>query len=275
MRNISKIITSSLILSTCLFANMDEDLLKFEKQRFSSNPAVKIESVKINTKKAMPLNGWNGYIIDINAKVKGKTIKAKDIVFFDGRFIAPELIDTKTKKSLKDMMSPDLSAKYYDKAKLIAGNHNTKNKLVIFSDPLCPYCMDFVPDVIRYVKKHKKDLALYYYHFPLTRIHPASNPLSALMALGREKGIEDIELKVYETDWDEYFKASETNKQVILKAFNKKFKTNFTQKNLDKEMAKIKKDMALGEDVMVQGTPTLYVNGKKDNSKKEYLKLVK
>ncbi len=275
MKHISKILASSLALSACLFANSDDALLKFEKQRFTANPAVKIESLKINTKKAMPIKGWNGYIIDINAKVQGKTVKAKDVIFFDGRFIAPDLIDTKTKKSLKSLMSPTLSTKYYDKSKLIAGNHKAKNKLVIFSDPLCPFCMDFVPDVIKYVKKHNKDLALYYYHFPLTRIHPAANPLSALMALGREKGIEDIELKVYEADWDESFKANETNNQIILKAFNKEFKTNFTQKDLDKEMVKIKKDISLGEDVMVQGTPTLYVNGKKDDSKKKYLNLVK
>ncbi len=275
-KNISKIITTSLALSACLFANSDDVLIDFEKKRFSANPAVKIKSVKINTKKVLPLKNWNGYIIDINAEVSGKSVNAKDIIFSDGRYIAPELVDIKTGNSLKDMMSPDLTAKYYNKSKLIAGNHDAKDKIVIFSDPLCPFCMDYVPDVINYVNKYKDKIALYYYHFPLIRIHPASDVLSSLMEVAKPKGIKDLELKVYEADWDEYFPASSTDKKKILAAFNKELKTNIKLEQLDKKIAdKLKEDVNLGEEVMVQGTPTIFINGKKDNSKKKYLNLGK
>ncbi len=272
-----KILTSSLVLSVCLFANSSDDtLIKYEKDRFSANPAVKIESLKINTKKALPVKGWNGYILDISAKVNGKKVNAKDVVFFDGQFIAPELIDTKTGQSLKDMMIPDVNANYYKKAKLIAGNHNAKDKIVVFSDPLCPFCMDYVPKVIKHVNANKDKIALYYYHFPLTRIHPASNVLSALMEVGKEKNIKDLELRVYTTDWSKHFKASSTDKKKILEAFNKEFKTSIKEDELSKKVDEhIQEDVKMGEDVMVQGTPTIYVNGKRDNTKKKYLSLGK
>ncbi len=275
-KNISKILTTSVILSTCLFANSDDTLIDFQKKRFSANPAVEIESIKVNTKKALPVKGWNGYILDISAKVKGKNINAKDIVFFDGQYIAPELIDIKTGKSLKSMMTPDVSAKYYKKSKLIAGNHNAKDKIVVFSDVLCPFCMDYIPKVIEYVNKHKDNIALYYYHFPLTRIHPASDVLANIMEVAKEKGVKDLELKAYTTNWEKYFKSSSTNKKEILEAFNKEFKTDIKEKELSKKIEEmVKEDVKLGEDVMVQGTPTIFVNGKKDDTKTKYLSLGK
>ena len=83
----------------------------------------------------------------------------------------------KTGKSMKDSVNPNLNEKYYDKSKLIAGNPNAKDKIVLFSDPLCPFCIDFAPDVINYVNKNSNKIALYYYSFPLSS-HPASTRVS-------------------------------------------------------------------------------------------------
>jgi len=206
MKKVSKVLTLAVLLTSSLFASVsDDNVIKFEKKRIAQNPNVEIEKISINMKKELPLDGWFGYILDVEAKVDNKTINAKDIVFSDGRYISLDLLDAKNGKSLKDLVTPDLSAKYYDKSKLIAGNDKSKDKIVVFSDPLCPFCMDYIPDIIKHVNKNKDSIALYYYHFPLLRLHPASGPLSKLMELGKEKGIKDIELKVYETNWDEYF----------------------------------------------------------------------
>merc|ERR1711879_832265 len=169
------------------------------------NKRIELKNAKINLKKQMPQKGWYGYIIDLEASMAGKTVKAKDVVFSNGELIAPELFDIKTGMPLKDLMKPKLTSNYYDKTKLISGNHNAKDKIVVFSDPLCPFCMDYVPDVINHVNRNKNSIALYYYHFPLLRIHPASGPLSSLMEIAKAKGIKEVELKVYRADWDEYF----------------------------------------------------------------------
>lgn len=278
MKILSIIVTSALMLGNS-FANdsIDANVLKFENDRFSKNERVEIKDVKINTKKAMPQKGWYGYIIDIDAKMAGKEIKAKDIVFSDGQLIAPELFDIKTGMALKDLMNPVLSDNYYDKTKLIAGNHESKDKLVIFSDPLCPFCMDYVPDVINFVKKNDKKVALYYYHFPLFKIHPASGPLAALMILAKKDGISDIELKVYKTDWEKYFQSDEKDASKIISAFNKEFKTSYTLEDMKKKELsdEMTHDIKMGDEVMVQGTPTIFVNGERDKSKLKYEKLGK
>ncbi|XOB61780.1 DsbA family protein [Campylobacterota bacterium DY0563] len=271
--------TLSILFIGNLLANdsIDSKVLDFEKNRFSKNKRVEIKDISINLKKQMPQEGWFGYIIDLNVDFAGKAVKAKDVVFSNGELIAPELFDIKTGLALKDLMTPKLTKEYYKDKNLIAGNTNAKDKIVVFSDPLCPFCMDYVPDVINYVKKHDKSIALYYYHFPLLRIHPASNDLTKLMALAKTKNIKDIELKVYNIDWDKYFNSRETDSQKILKAFNSEFKTNFSLEDLNKKEItnEVAEDIRMGEEVLVQGTPTIFINGEQDKSKLKYEKLGK
>ncbi len=273
MNKFSKILSISILLSSALYAtSSDENVINFEQKRISQNPNVKIKNIKISTKKELPLKGWNGYILDVEATVQGKDINAKDILFSDGKYISLELIDSETGKSLKDLVTPNLTDNYHDKSKLIAGNHNAKDKIVIFSDPLCPFCKDYVPDVIKYVKKNSNNTALYYYHFPLMALHPAAAPLSKLIEIAKEKGIKDVEVKVYETDWEKYFDVKSVDETKILEAFNKEFNTSIKLEEISSSTinAVLEKDISMGEEVMVSGTPTIFVNKVKDSTKLKY-----
>ena len=271
MNKFSKILSISILIASSLYASNDESIVDFEKKRISQNPNVEVKSIKINTKKELPLNGWYGYILDVEANVQGKSINAKDILFSDGKYISLELIDSETGKSLKDLVTPNLTDNFHDKSKLIAGNHNAKDKIVIFSDPLCPFCKDYVPDVIKYVNKNKDSIALYYYNFPLS-IHPAATPLSKLIEVAKHKGVKDVELRAYEIDWEPYFDVKTTDEKKILEAFNKEFKTNIKLEEISTNEIKalIEKDITMGEEVMVQGTPTIFVNKVKDSTKLKY-----
>ncbi|KLD99570.1 DsbA family protein [Aliarcobacter butzleri] len=274
--NFSKILSLSVILSASLFAN-DSTVVDFEKKRVAQNPNVKVKDVKVNTKKDLPLAGWNGYILDVEAIVQEKSLKVKDILFSNGDYIALDLIDSKTGKSLKDLVTPNLTSNYYDKTKLIAGNHNAKDKIVVFSDPLCPFCMEYIPEVINYVNKNSDSIALYYYAFPLVQIHPASEALSKIIEVAKNKGVKDIELKAYKTDWETYFSPKENDEKKILEAFNKELKTNIKLEEIaSKDInEKLSKDMSMGEEVMVTGTPTIFVNGVKDTTRELYKTLGK
>ena len=274
--NFSKILSLSVILSASLFAN-DTTVVDFEKKRVAQNPNVKVKDVKVNTKKDLPLAGWNGYILDVEAIVQEKSLKVKDILFSNGDYIALDLIDAKTGKSLKDLVTPNLTSNYYDKTKLIAGNHNAKDKIVVFSDPLCPFCMEYIPEVINYVNKNSDSIALYYYAFPLVQIHPASEALSKIIEVAKNKSVKDIELKAYKTDWETYFSPKENDEKKILEAFNKELKTNIKLEEIaSKDInEKLSKDMSMGEEVMVTGTPTIFVNGVKDTTRELYKTLGK
>lgn len=273
MTNKIKLFFLVFFLSSSLFASsMDDKVLAFEKKRFSSNKRIDFKEASINLKKEMNISGWYGYIIDIKADVQGKEITAKDMLFSNGIVIAPELLDIKTGKSLKDSLTPNLTSAYYKKKNLIAGTHNAKNKIVVFSDPLCPFCINYIPDVINHVKNNKNDIALYYYHFPLLQLHPAADVISKAMIVAHKKGIKNVELKIYQADFQKDFDAKETNQKKILKSINKVLKSNITFddiKDMDVRQT-IVDDMKFGEDVMVEGTPTIFINGIKDNTKLKY-----
>ncbi|RXJ91882.1 disulfide bond formation protein DsbA [Arcobacter sp. CECT 8983] len=275
---ILKLLIPLILLLSFLNANDTEDkILEFEEKRFSQNPRIEVNDLSIFMKKELSQKGWYGFIVDIKATMAGNNVNAKDIVFSNGEVISSELFDLETGKSLKDLMTPKLTNKYYDKKRLIAGNHNAKDKIVIFSDPLCPFCMDYVPDVIKYVKKHEDKIALYYYHFPLLALHPAAAPLVKLMVKAKHDGIENIEEKIYSIFWDEKFSSKEKDESVVIDAFNKEFKTLYTEedinsKNINEE---IFEDVSMGENVLVQGTPTVFINGEQDKTKLKYEELGK
>ncbi|RXJ97823.1 disulfide bond formation protein DsbA [Arcobacter sp. CECT 8986] len=265
------LLISSLLFSSIYANSIDDKVISFEKKRFSSNKRVEIKDLSISMKKELPVKGWYGFVIDVNAQIANKNLNAKDTLFSNGEVIAPELVDMKTGKSFKEMMTPELTSIYYSKKRLIAGKDNAKDKLVVFSDPLCPFCIEFMPNVIEYVKKHD-DIALYYYHFPLLQIHPASKIIVKAMLVAKQKGVKDIELKVYKANFTKYMTPEEKDASKILKTFNKLINTDIklselNNKTIDEEVFT---DINMGENVMVEGTPTIFVNGKQDKTKLEY-----
>lgn len=56
---------------------------------------------------------------------------------------------------------------------LIVGDPAAKIKLIVFSDPECPYCRKLHTEMKEIVKK-RKDIAFYLKLFPLVKIHPQS-----------------------------------------------------------------------------------------------------
>ncbi len=261
---------ASILLSSTLLATVavDKKVLDFEKLRLSQNQGISLKNVEITTKEALPIKGWYGYVLNIQADVEGRgAISVNDMVFTNGDAFTMELINMKTGQSFKDLLMPKVTKDFYKKDHLIAGDENAKNKVVVFSDPLCPACQQSMPAIINVAKA--KDIALYYYHFPLLTIHPAADTVSKAMIIAKQKGIKDIEEKVYKANFSKYFSARDTDVKVILDGFNKTFKTNITLAEINKKSIshEIDTDVKMGEDVMVQGTPTLFVNGINDQDR--------
>jgi len=259
----------TLLLGSALFASaeVDKKVIAFEKARFTQSEGITIKNIDIVTKEALSIKGWYGYILNIKADVPGQGIvEAKDMFFSNGDGFSMDMINMKTGRSFKEVLMPKVSKTYYKKDHLIAGDANAKNKVVVFSDPLCPACKQALPAIIDKVKRNSKDIALYYYHFPLLTIHPAAETLSRAMIVAKQKGIKDIESKIYATDFSQYFNVRQTNPKNILDGFNDVFKTKITVADLNKADVKdeIVTDVNMGEAVMVQGTPTIFVNGVND-----------
>jgi len=264
---------STLLLSASLFATaaVDQKVIDFEKMRFLTNQGIALQKVVVEKKEKLPVDGWYGYLLKITADVPGRgVVSGNDLLFSNGQTVATELLDINDASSFKDIFEPKLTADYYNKKNLIAGNENAKNKVVVFSDPLCPACQQTVPGMIQKVNANPEDIALYYYHFPLLSLHPAALALSQAMVVAKEKGVKNVEMTMYLTNFSAYFNSRETNPATILAGFNKAYKTDITMEELQavKVVEDVQSDMTMGEAMRIQGTPTIYVNGKNDKTRR-------
>ena len=268
-----KLLVSTLLLSSFLYANATGDKIEdFLSDKFEENP--RLSSVSVNVEDIVPLKnlkGWDAYIIDINAKLKNKqksVIKQKMIWFSNGHVITKDLTDMQSGQSYTEMVKPKFKDKYYRKENLIYGNANAKHKIAIFSDPLCPFCRKYVPGAIKEMKKYPQKFAVYYYHFPLDRLHPASVPIVKAALVAKLQGSKDVVLKLYNIKVN----PRERDIKKILVAFNKAEGTHITKKDLESKavLKELKYDLNVANDIMVGGTPTVYLDGVNDRTKNKY-----
>jgi protein-disulfide isomerase len=271
-----KLLITTLILNSFVYAQSASDkVAEFLQDKFSENP--RFSSLDVKVSEEIPLKdvkGWNAYIVDVDAILKSspkKPVKQRMIWFSDGNVITKDLVDMYTGASLIESVKPKFQKSYYKKENLIYGNVDAKHKIALFSDPLCPFCKRFVPNAIKEMKKYPKKFAIYYYHFPLNRIHPASVTLVKAAVAAKLKGYKNIVLNLYNVR----VSPRQRDKQKILEAFNKAEGTHLTLKDLNNPAVEkqIKEDFNVANALMVNGTPTLYFDSEIDKTKKKYLKV--
>lgn len=271
-----RLLLSIVIVSSFLEASSNADVEAFLKKSFSANPNILKLDVKVHKKIELEeVDGWSAFIVDVDASVKDKggsrDINQKMIWFSNGTTISPDLIDLKTGASLKESVSPSFESSHYKKQNLIYGDADATHRVAIFSDPLCPFCRDFVPKAIEYMKKDPKKFAIYYYHLPLESLHPAAVTLVKAAAAAELKGEKDVVLKLYKVEVD----ARESDESKILAAFNKSTKLNITLKDIESKtlLEHYESDLKVASDLMVNGTPTIFFDDKIDKTKVKYQKV--
>lgn len=109
---------------------------------------------------------------EVTGKQNGKTVKVhmdygKKYAIVIQAFIPIENIGKPPEMKKLDVKSIPLTDS------LIVGDPAAKNKLIVFSDPDCPYCRKLHTEMKDIVKK-RKDIAFYVKLFPLVKLHPQS-----------------------------------------------------------------------------------------------------
>lgn len=217
-------------------------------------------------------DSWKAYIMKININDADIT----DVFFSDGVNLAHGFYSLDNKEDLRAKFLEAESIKtfseeLYDPNFLIKGDKSSENKIVIFSDPMCPYCVNLLPQIKSKYNK-SRNIAIYYYPFPLKRIHPTSSIISRAMYVLKAKGILESELQFYDhlkenNNLQELLKKEES----VLDVLNKKYNTNLTKdelltKEVNEHMniasARVQKNK-------ITSTPTIFVNGILDLEQKK------
>jgi len=275
MSSMSKLLMS-VAVSTLIAQASSFNLESFLKNTLIKNPFIKIE--KVDTVSVQPLKNrpdWKAYMFVMKIKLRGKEQTVPDTIFINEKeqLATTSLIDLKTGEKFRETMRPTLPKSYYNKEHLILGNPNAPHKIVVFTDPQCPFCKEFIPKLIKDVKANPDKLALYYYHMPLLRLHPASDTITKVMAYLVDKGQKDKALEMYKLKIDPRMRDEKKILAEIKKQLNIDVKPSDI--NNPKYKKEVKDDLEKGFAMMVRGTPTVYFDGKYDEGRAEYKKVIK
>jgi len=276
MSLMSKLLVSTVVATVTLSASAQPDnktLLKYVKKAVVKNPQVKVKGINIiESKTHKDLPGWTILLTSMELDYKEKEISVPETMFIKDGMVTGHLVNLKTGNDYRDEIRPSVPASMYDDAHLLFGNKDAKHKVLIFSDPQCPFCQDIVPDIFKAAKENPSKMAIYYYHLPLLRIHPVSDVLTRVMHVAQHEGKLDVVEKMYSLKID----AKETDMTKILAAVKSHTGYSVSAEKVNAQAVKdvMKADEKAAGKMMVAGTPTIYIDGTWDKMRDGYKKLI-
>lgn len=142
-----------------------------------------------------------------------------------------------------------------------AGPKDAPNYLVEFSDFQCPACREFSKTVDQLIAKYPQQLLVVYRYYPLPQ-HPQAVPAAMVAESARQQG------KFWEMG-NLLFENQESLSESTYASLSAQLQLDWTKikKDLDTHAYKslIDSDVAYGEKIGVNATPTFYLNGVKLN----------
>ena len=279
MSLMSKLLSLAVVTTLTISAGTDADDVKdYVKKHMIKNKQVKVTSVDIISSKTLDEpKGWEVFFLNIHANVKKSAtvydkVTVPETLFVKDGYTVPTLINLETGEDYKSALKPELSKDIYDDKHLVAGNKDAKHKLVVFSDPQCPFCQTKIPEIYKAVVDNPETFALYYFHFPLLRIHPVSDIITRAMLVEQNKGNSAKAMEFYSLKVN----PREVNATKVLGMLKEKYNVTITEEELNTE--EVSKEVLFDKDMatksMVSGTPTVYVDGKWDPSRNRYKELI-
>lgn len=251
----------------------EKTILKFVKNQVVKNKDVKVLGVTVIERKSVKeLPGWEVLLVTMQLEYNNQKLDAPETFFVRDNVITPVLVDLKTGTNYRDDIKPTVPDEVYNKNHLLAGNANAKHKILVFSDPLCPFCQEVVPGLLDASKANPDVMAVYYYHLPLKQIHPASVVLTRIMEVAQRQGKNDIVAKVYALQVD----PNDTNEANLIRIVKSQlgFIVTSAQINSPEILDALSQDEKIALRLMVTGTPTIYIDGKLDKLREGYKDLL-
>jgi len=259
-----KKLLATLALTALTFSSLQAKTLQEKVETFLENT---IQNIDISVEKVEILDTqkvddkWNiifvRSVLDIGENNK-QTVPIR--VLYNGKFFTERLI-TEDGEDVARKYMPNINVSdLYDDDHLMAGLKDAKHKIIVFSDPMCPYCKESVPGILEVARNNPSKIAVYYYSMPLTRIHPQSMELSKAIELAKKGDATD---KVFSQIYSNDFQAK--NMTELVNMINNKTDLNITEKDLSdiKVIQAVLKDIENAQNHFVDGTPVFFIDGKR------------
>lgn len=155
------------------------------------------------------------------------------------------------------------------------GNPEALVTLIEYSDFQCPACATYYPMINKLAEEMGEEVQVIYRHFPLSSIHPqAELAARAAEAAGQQDAFWAMHDKLFgnQSAWSNRVDAED-----IFIGYAKDLALDIEKFTSDMDNGDIKDaikdDQRSGNQALVEGTPTLFLNGQKINNPRSYDKL--
>lgn len=137
--------------------------------------------------------------------------------------------------------------------------------LVEFADFQCPHCGETAPKLEALVNARKNDIHFVYKFYVLGKFPNSENAARAAIAAGKQNKFWEMHHLIY---------ANQTKlDQAGLDGMAKQLGLDVTRLHADMQLPetqeRINKDHKLGEDLKIEGTPTMYINGRQYDGRQD------
>ncbi len=192
-----------------------------------------------------------------DVKIFGGMILATILLIVGAVFFLGRGETAKTNSETKPTIVPKSSLVNEDSWKI--GSESAKVTLVEYGDFQCPTCKVYEPIVENVIKKYGNKIQFVYRHFPIVQAHPFAMPsATAAEAAGVQGKFWEYHNKLYKI-------SPELQTENLVKiATDLKLDMDKFKKDMDSDVLRqrVLDDLASGNKVGVNGTPTFFINGR-------------
>jgi protein-disulfide isomerase len=241
-------------------------------------PVVQLEGVDTNPLTAREKKEWNGYVTEFISPCKSVPVPIAQCVK-EKRDCAACLPAAKyLMKSVKDGLSADQVKKAYenrfDPAKIknvpledspSKGNPNAPVTIVEFADFQCPHCGEQAPHLDKFVDSRKQDVRFVFKFYVLGKFPNSENAARAAIAAGKQGKFWEMHHKIFANQQ----RLDQQGLDQMAKELNLDVTRLHADMQLPETQAKIAQDHKLGEDLKIEGTPSIFINGRQYDGRQE------
>jgi protein-disulfide isomerase len=174
------------------------------------------------------------------------------------KLVKDGLTREQVEKAYKDRFDPDKVKTVPVDDSPTKGSPSAPLTVVEFADFQCPHCGEFAPQMDKLIEQRKNDIYFAFKFYVLGKFPNSENAARAAIAAGKQGKLWEMHHLIF---------ADQANlDQAGLDAKAKQLGLDITRLHADMQApetaAKLAKDHKLGEDLKIDATPTIFINGR-------------
>lgn len=271
LRAISAFVLGVFALSGSTCGKSTEDPTKDKDKGGPDTPVIVLDGVDTNQLTQRERKEWSGYVSEFLSpcpnvpvpiaqcmKEKRDCDRCAPAAKYLVKLVKDGMSRDQLEKGYKNRFDPDKVKNVPIDGSPTKGSEAAPITIVEFADFQCPHCGQFAPVIDKVVESRRNDVRFAYKFYVLGKFPNSENASRAAIAAGKQGKFWEMHHLI--------FANQENLTQQGLDSMAKELGLDVGRLHADMQSPetaeRIAKDRKLADDLLVQGTPTIYINGR-------------